>query len=37
MPHELNENQKKRRYEGSSSLLLRNKNDLFLHRVVTCD
>ena len=37
MPRELNDNQKKRRYEVSSSLLLRNKNDLFLDRVVTCD
>ena len=35
--HELNDNQKKRHYEVSSSLLLRNKNDLFLDRVVTCD
>ena len=37
VPHELNDNQKKRRYEVSSSLLLRNKNDPFLDRVVTCD
>ena len=37
MPHELNDNQKERRYEVSSSLLLRNKNDPFLYRVVTCD
>ena len=37
MPHELNDNQKKRHYEVSSSLLLRNKNDPFLDRVVTCD
>ena len=35
VPHELNDNQKKRRYEVSSSLLLRNKNDPFLDRVVT--
>ena len=33
----MNDNQKKRRYEVSSSLLLRNKNDPFLDRVVTCD
>ena len=37
MPHELNDSQKKRRYEVSSSLLLRNTNDPFLDRVVTCD
>ena len=37
MPHELNDNQKKRRYEVSSSLLLRNKNDPFLDQVETCD
>ena len=37
MPHDLNENPKNRRYEVCSSLLLRNKNDPFLDRVVTCD
>ena len=37
VPHELNDNQKKRRYEVSSSLLVRNKNDPFLDRVVTCN
>ena len=37
LPHELNHNQKKCRYEVSSSLLLCNKNDLFLDWVVTCD
>ena len=37
VPHELNDNQKKRRYEVSSSLLLRNKKDPFLNRVVTCN
>ena len=37
VPHELNDNQKKRRYEVLSSLLLRNKNDPFLDRVVTCN
>ena len=35
--HELNDNQKKRHYEVSSSLLLCNKNDPFLDRIVTCD
>ena len=35
--HKLNDNQKKRRYEVSSSLLVRSKNDPFLDRVVTCD
>ena len=37
VPYELNDNQKKRPYEVSSCLLLRNKNDPFLDRVVTCD
>ena len=37
LPQELNEDQKKRRYEVSSSFLLLSKNDLFLDRVVTCD
>ena len=37
MPHELNDNQKKRRYEMSSSLLLRNENNPLLGRVVSCD
>ena len=37
VPHELNDNQKKRHYEVSSSLLSRNKNDPFLDRVVTCN
>ncbi len=37
VPHELNEKQKKRRYEVCFSLLLRNKNDPFLDRIVTCD
>ena len=37
VPHKLSNNQKKRRYEVSSSLLLRNKNDPFLDWVVTCD
>lgn len=37
VPHELNENQKNRRFKVSSSLFLRNKNDPFLNRIVTCD
>lgn len=37
IPHELNEKQKNRRMEVCSALLLRNKNDPFLHRIVTCD
>ena len=37
VPHELNDNQKKRRYEVPSSLLLCNKNNPFLDRVATCD
>ena len=36
MPHELNDNQKKHRYEVSSFFLC-NKNDLFLDQVVTCN
>jgi len=37
VPHELNKNKKNRRYEVCSTLLLRNKNDPFLDRIVTCD
>ena len=37
VPHELNENKKMRRFEVSSALLLRNNNDPFLDRIVTCD
>ena len=37
VPHELNDNKKNRRFEVSSTLLLRNKNDPFLERIVTCD
>lgn len=37
VPHELTENQKLRRLEVSSALLLRNKNEPFLDRIVTCD
>lgn len=36
VPHELNENQKYRRFEVSSSLLLRNQNYPFFNRIVTC-
>jgi histone-lysine N-methyltransferase SETMAR len=35
--HELSENQTNRRYEVCFTLLLRNKNDPFLDRIVTCD
>uniref|UniRef100_A0A0K0EU74 Histone-lysine N-methyltransferase SETMAR (inferred by orthology to a human protein) n=1 Tax=Strongyloides venezuelensis TaxID=75913 RepID=A0A0K0EU74_STRVS len=37
VPHELTEKQKNSRLEFCSSLLLRNKNDPFLDRIVTCD
>ena len=37
VPHELNESNMNRRFEVSSSLLLRNKIDPFLDRIVTCD
>ena len=37
VPYELNENEKNRRFEVSSTLILRNKNDPFLNRIVTCD
>ncbi|KAF2355772.1 Transposase type 1 [Trinorchestia longiramus] len=37
VPHELNENQKLRRFEECSMLSLRNTNDPFLDRIVTCD
>ena len=37
VPHELNDNQKNCRFEVSSTLVLRNKNDPFLERIVTCD
>ncbi|KAF2351828.1 hypothetical protein FHG87_017414 [Trinorchestia longiramus] len=37
VPHELNENQKLRRFEVYSMLSLHNTNDLFLDRIVTCD
>ena len=37
VPHELNENHKRKRFEISSTLLLRNQNDPFLNRIVTLD
>ncbi|KAK6764333.1 hypothetical protein RB195_024598 [Necator americanus] len=37
VPHELTESQKNRRFEKSSAQLLRNENDPFLERIVTCD
>ncbi|KAF2353642.1 Transposase type 1 [Trinorchestia longiramus] len=37
VPHELKENQKLRRFEVCSMLSLRNTNDPFLDRIVTCD
>ncbi|KAB0344275.1 hypothetical protein FD754_021201, partial [Muntiacus muntjak] len=37
VPHELTENLKKRHFEVSSSLILRNSNGPFLGQIVTCD
>ena len=37
VPHELTQHQKDRRFELASALLLRNRNDPFLDRIVTCD
>ncbi|MEZ0498461.1 hypothetical protein [Sphingomonas sp. IW22] len=37
VPHELNDIQKYQRFEISSSLLLRNKVEPFLERIITCD
>ncbi|XP_029645333.1 histone-lysine N-methyltransferase SETMAR-like [Octopus sinensis] len=37
VPHELNENQKVRHLEVCSMFYLRNTNDPFLDRIVTCD
>ena len=37
MPHELNNNKKNHRFDVSSTLLLCNKNNLFLEWIVTCD
>jgi histone-lysine N-methyltransferase SETMAR len=36
VPHDLTENQKNRRLEVASSLLLRQKNEPFLDRIITC-
>ena len=35
--HELNEDHKRKRFEISFALNLRNQNDPFLKRIVTCD
>lgn len=37
VPHDLNDRQKCSRFEVCSSLLLRNQNDPFLDRIITCD
>lgn len=37
VPYELTDNQKNRRLEVASSLALRNKNEPFLERIITCD
>nr|CDJ84488.1 transposase [Haemonchus contortus] len=37
VPHELTQHQEDRRYDLASALLLRNRNDPFLDRIVTCD
>uniref|UniRef100_A0A7I4YSU7 Histone-lysine N-methyltransferase SETMAR n=1 Tax=Haemonchus contortus TaxID=6289 RepID=A0A7I4YSU7_HAECO len=37
VPHELTQHKKDRSYELASALLLRNRNDPFLDRIVTCD
>lgn len=37
VPHELTDRQKFRRYEVCNALLIRNQNDPFLDRIVTCD
>nr|CDJ89706.1 Transposase domain containing protein [Haemonchus contortus] len=37
VPHELTQRQKDRRFELASSLLLRNRNNPFFGRIVTCD
>nr|CDJ93386.1 Transposase domain containing protein [Haemonchus contortus] len=37
VPHELTQHKKDRRYELASALLLRNRNDQILDRIVTCD
>lgn len=37
VPHDLDEKQKSRRFSVASSLIMRNNNEPFLHRIVTCD
>ena len=37
VPHDLNDRQKLSRFEVCCSFLLRNQNNSFLHRIVTCD
>ncbi|UYV61863.1 SETMAR [Cordylochernes scorpioides] len=37
VPHDLNDVHKNRRFEVSSALLLRSKNEPFIDRIVTCD
>lgn len=37
IPHLLNDSQKLKRFEICNSLLIRNKTDNFLHRIITCD
>jgi histone-lysine N-methyltransferase SETMAR len=37
VPHELDDLQKRRRFEICSGLLLRHQNDPFIERIVTCD
>ena len=37
IPHEVNENHKRKRFEISSALLLRNQNNNFFNRIVACD
>lgn len=37
IPHQLNDKQENQRFEICSSLVIRNRNDPFLSRIVTCD
>ena len=37
IPHLLNDSHKLKRFEICNSLLIRNKTDNFLHRIITCD
>ena len=37
MPYLLNEKQKEKRYETCYILLIQNKNNSFLNRIITCD